>query len=146
MDEAWLSIGDAKCPVAVIEGRTDGSAPVRLRLRRGRLVHSSGDARGPVEVAGLDRRPCVVSQAARGIDEDPLTHLDRVLLPILQRLAREWPVVDAQARTRLDPEVRKLPWHLVARWHALVSSRRLKVPTSTNRIEGWFGCFKPRSA
>ena len=23
-------------------------------------------------------------------------------------------------------------------WH------HLKVPASTNRIEGWFGCFKPR--
>ena len=31
----------------------------------------------------------------------------------------------------MDPEVRKLPWHL-------------KVPASINRIESWFGRFKPR--
>ena len=36
-------------------------------------------------------------------------------------------------------------WHLVERWHALVRNRgNPKVPTSTNRFEGWFGRFKPR--
>ena len=33
-----------------------------------------------------------VGRHIRGLDEDTLTHLDRVLLPILQRLARERPV------------------------------------------------------
>ena len=94
------------------------------------------------------------------IDEDDLTHLDRVLLPILQRLAREqppeagpvllalWEVVMQLARLR--PEVRKLLWHLVERWHELVRSQgNPKVPASTNRLEGWSGAlwarFKPRA-
>ena len=47
---------------------------------------------------------------------------------------------------RLDPEVRQLLWHLVARWHELVRSQHNpKVPASTNRLEGWFGRFKPRT-
>ncbi len=47
---------------------------------------------------------------------------------------------------RLHPEVRKLLWHLVERWHELVRSQgHSKVPASTNRLEGWFGCFKPRT-
>ena len=37
-------------------------------------------------------------------------------------------------------------WHLVARWHDLVRSQHnLKVPASTNQLEGWFGRFKPRA-
>ncbi len=47
---------------------------------------------------------------------------------------------------RLDPEVCQLLWHLVARWHDLVRSQHnLKVPASTNRLEGWLGRFKPRA-
>ena len=87
----------------------------------------------------------------RGLDEDSLTRLDRVLLPILQRLARVrppeagpvllglWQAV-AQGRVRLDPEVRKLLWHLVARWNDRVRSQRNPdTPASTHRLEGWFG-------
>ena len=92
----------------------------------------------------------------RGLDEDALTHLDRVLLPILQRRARArppeagpvllglWQAV-AQGRVRLDPEVRQLPGRLVARWNDLVRSQRHPdIPASTNRLEGWFGRLKPR--
>ncbi|MCY3660704.1 MAG: hypothetical protein OXG36_17000 [Caldilineaceae bacterium] len=62
--------------------------------------------------------------------------------PILLGL---WEAV-MQGRVRLRPEVRKLLWHLVERWHELVRSRGdPKVPASTNRLEGWFGRFKPRA-
>ena len=51
-----------------------------------------------------------------------------------------------QGRVRLRPEVRKLLWHLVERWHELVRSQgNPKVPASTNRLEGWFGRFKTRA-
>ena len=91
------------------------------------------------------------------MDEDALTHLDRVLLPILQRLVRERPVAAgpvllalwqavAQGRVRLNPGVRQLLWHLVVRWHDLVRSQRnANIPAPTNRLEGWFGRFKPRA-
>ena len=53
---------------------------------------------GPsLEAAGLDRQQCAVhmqrtvGRHIRSIDEDDLTHLNRVLLPILQRLVRERP-------------------------------------------------------
>ena len=51
-----------------------------------------------------------------------------------------------QGRVRLDPEGRKLLWHLVARWNDLVRSRHNpKVAASTNRIEGRFDRFKSRA-
>ena len=51
-----------------------------------------------------------------------------------------------QGRVRLRPEVRKLLWHLMERGHELVRSQgNPKVPASTNRLEGWFGRFKPRA-
>ena len=51
-----------------------------------------------------------------------------------------------QGRVRLHPEVRKLLWHLVERWHEVVRNQGSpKVPASTNRLEGWFGRFKPRA-
>ncbi len=47
---------------------------------------------------------------------------------------------------RLDSEVCKRLWHLVARWHDLVRSQRHPdIPASTNRIEGWFGRVKLRA-
>ncbi len=50
-----------------------------------------------------------------------------------------------QDRVHLHPEVWKLLWHLVARWHARVRSQgNPKVPASTNRLEGWFGRCKTR--
>ncbi len=50
-----------------------------------------------------------------------------------------------QGRVRLWPEVRKLLWHLVECWHEVMRSQENpKVPASTNRLEGWFGRFKPR--
>ena len=40
----------------------------------------------------------------------------------------------------------ELLWHLVERWHELVRSQGdPEVPASTNRLEGWFGRFKPRA-
>ena len=120
---------------------------------------------GPaLETAGLDRQQCAVhmqrtvGRHIRGIDDDDLTHLDRVLLPILQRLARErppeagpvllglWEAV-MQGRVRLRPEVRKLPWHLVERWHELVRSQGdPKVPASTNRPGAGLGASSPGPA
>ena len=119
---------------------------------------------GPaLDASGLNRQPGAVHKQRtvgrhiRGLDEDTLTHLDRVLLPILQRLARERPVAAgpillalwqsvAQGWVRLAPEVRPLLWHLVTRWHYLVRSQHNpKVPASTHRLEGWFGRFKPRA-
>ena len=89
--------------------------------------------------------------------QDHPTHLDRALLPILQRLVRErppeagpvllalWEAV-AQGRVRLRDPVRNLLFHLVENRADLVRSERdPDVPASTNRIEGWFGCFKPRA-
>ncbi|MYD90133.1 MAG: hypothetical protein F4Y08_07305 [Caldilineaceae bacterium SB0662_bin_9] len=89
------------------------------------------------------------------------TGVPRTTAAILQRLARErppeagpvlWALWEAvmQGRVRLRPEVRKLLWHLVERWHELVCSQgNPKVPASTNRLEGWSGAlwarFKPRA-
>ena len=83
-------------------------------------------------------RQRTVGRHIGGVDEDSLTHLDRVLLPILQRLAR----------ARLPEAGPVLPglWHLVARWNNLVRSRRNPdIPASTHRLEGWFGRLKPRA-
>ena len=180
VDETWLSIGGVKCPVAVVLGPKGERLDLRLSgpgfdwgdwftdlARRGARVLTTDDAPvyGPaLEVAGLDRQQCAVhmqrtvGRHIRDLDEDTLTHLDRVLLPILQRLARErppeagpvllalWQSV-AQGRVRLDPEVRKLLWHLVSRWNDLVRSQHHpKVSATTNRLEGWFGRLKPRPA
>ena len=147
------------------QGRTAGPAAERSRLRLGGLVYGLGEARcarrdhrrrprpGPaLDASGLDRQPCAVhmqrtvGRHIRGLDEDTLTHLDRVLLPILQRLARErppeagpvrlglWQAV-AQGRVRLHPEVRKRLWHLVTRLHDLVRSQH--PPRSPPPPTGW---------
>ena len=93
-----------------------------------------------LKAAGLDRQPCAVHMQYPvgwhlwGIDEEALTHLDRVLLPILQRLARERPPEvepvllalwerEVQDCVRLEPEVRKLLWHHVAFGNDLVRSQ-----------------------
>ena len=44
---------------------------------------------------------------------------------------------------RLHPEVCPRLWHLVARWNDLVHNP--KVSATINRLEGWFGRFKPRA-
>ncbi|MXZ42676.1 MAG: hypothetical protein F4Z18_13130 [Caldilineaceae bacterium SB0666_bin_21] len=179
VDETWLSLGGEKRPVAVVLGPKGARLDLRLSgsgfdwggwftdlAARGvqGLTTDDDPVYGPaLETAGLDRQQCAVhmqrtvGRHIRGIDEDDLTHLDRVLLPILQRLARErppeagpvllglWEAV-MQGRVRLRPEVRKLLWHLVERWHELVRSQENpKVPATTNRLEGWFGRFKPRA-
>ncbi len=49
-------------------------------------------------------------------------------------------------RVRLSPPVRELLRHLMERWHDLVRSQRdPDILTNTNRLEGWFGRFKPRA-
>ena len=102
-------------------------------------------------------RPRTVGRHLRRIDND-LTHLDRVLLPILQRLARERPPeaepvmlnlwqTGPQDRVRLKKPVRNLLFHLVERWPDLVRSQHdPEVPASTNRLEGWFGRSGPGPA
>ena len=51
-----------------------------------------------------------------------------------------------QGRVRPQPEVGDLLWHLVECWHDLVRSQgNPKASASTNRLEGWFGRFKPRA-
>ena len=73
-----------------------------------------------------------VGRHIRSIDEEALTHLDRVLLPILQRLARARPPEAGPVHKRL--------WHLVVRWNdRVLSQRHPDIPASTNRLEGWFG-------
>ena len=179
VDETWLSIGSVKRPVAVVLGPEGERLDLRLSgpgfdwagwftdlaARKVQGVTTDDDpVYGPaLEASGLDRQQCAVhmqrtvGRHIRSIDDDNLTHLDRVLLPILQRLARErlpeagpvllglWEAV-MQGRVRLRPEVRKLLWHLVERWHELVRSQGdPKVPATTNRLEGWFGRFKPRA-
>ena len=119
--------------------------------------------RPALDASGLDRQQCAVhmqrtvGRHIRDLDEEALTHLDRVLLPILQRLARErppeagpvllgrWQAV-AQGRVRLHPEVRQRLWHLVVRWNDLVRSQHQpKVSATTHRLEGWCGRLKPRA-
>jgi len=182
-DETWLPIGGVKRPVAVVLGPKGERLDLRLSgpgfdwagwftglAARGvqGLTTDDDPVYGPaLEAAGLDRQPCAVPRQRtvgrhiRGLDEDDLTHRDRVLLPILRRLARArppeagpvllalWEAV-RQGRVRLHPEVRKLLWHLVERWHELVRSQdHPRVPASTNRLEGWSGAlrarFKPRA-
>ena len=61
----------------------------------------------------------------RGLAEADPIHLDRVRLPILQRLARmRPPEAVIQGRVRLKPEVRKRLRHLVERWNDLERSQR----------------------
>ena len=179
VDETWLPLGGVKRPVAVVLGPRGDRLDLRLSspgldgadwftdlAARGvqGLTTDDDPVYGPaLEEAGLDRQQCAVHRQRtvgrhiRGLDQDDLTHRDRVLLPILRRLARArppeagpvllalWEAV-RQGRVRLHPEVRKLLWHLVERWHELVRSQdHPGVPASTNRLEGWFGRFKPRA-
>ena len=144
VDETWLSLGGVKRPGAVVLGpksaRLDlhlsgpgldwGGWFTDLAARGVQGVTTDDDpVHGPaLKEAGLDRQQCAVhmqrtvGRHIRGIDDDDLTHLDRVLLPILKRLARERPPEagpvllahgDAvmQGRVRLRPEVRKLLCH-----------------------------------
>ena len=179
VDETWLSIGGEKRPVAVVLGPKGERLDLRLSgpgfdwggwftdlAQRGARVLTTDDAPvyGPaLDASGLDRQQCAVhmqrtvGRHIRDLDEEALTHLDRVLLPILRRLARErppaagpvllglWQAV-AQGRVRLHPEVCQRLWHLVVRWNDLVRSQdHPKVSATTNRLEGWFGRLKPRA-
>ncbi len=105
MDETWLSIGGAKRSVALGPKRErldlrmsgpgfDWSDWFTVLAARGVQGLTADDAPvyGPaLEASGLDRQPCAVQMQRtvgrhiRGLDEDALTHLDRDLLPILQR-------------------------------------------------------------
>ena len=137
MDETWLPLGGVKRPVAVVLGLRGERLDLRLSgpgfdwagwftdlAARGvqGLTTDDDPVYGPaLEAAGLDRQQCVVHMQRtvgwhiRGLDKNDLTHLDRVLLPILQRLARArppeagpvllalWEAV-RQGRVRLHPE------------------------------------------
>ena len=110
---------------------------------------------------GLDRQQCTVhmqrtvGRHLRRIDDDDPAHLDRALLPILQRLVRERPPeagpvllglreAVAQGRVRLRDPVRNLLFHLVENRADLVRNERdPDVPAPPNRIEGWFGRSGP---
>ena len=179
VDETWLSLGGAKRPGAGVLGPEgerldwrlsgpgfDGSGWFTgLAQRKVQGVTTDDDpVYGPaLEASGLARQQCAVHRQRtvgrhiRGIDEDSLTHPDRILLPILRRLARErppaagpillalWEAVRPR-RVRLEPEVRKRLWHRVERGHDLVRSpRNPKGPASTHRLEGWLGRCKPRA-
>ena len=162
VDGTWLSIGGVKRPVAVVlvpkgarrDLRLSGPGWFTVLAARGMqgLTTDDDPVYGPaLEAAGLDRQPCTahlqrtVGRHNRGVDEDDLTHLDRIRLPILQRLAPRETVM--QGRVRLQPEVRKRLWHLVECWHELVRSQghqgHPKVPASPHRLEGWRGRFQP---
>ena len=115
---------------------------------------------GPgLETAGLDRQQCavhmylIVGRHIRGIDEDDLTQLDRVLLPILQRLARErtpeaGPVLlggDAGPRA---PVARGAQAALAPRGTLARTGAQLGEPQGARHHQpagGWFGRFKPRA-
>ena len=163
MDETWLSIGGAKRPVAVVLGPKGQRLDLRLSgpgfdggnwftdlTRRGaRILTTDDPVYGPgLDASGLDRQQCAapmqrpMGRHIRGLDEDTLTHLDQVLLPILQRLARErppeagsvlpalWQSV-AQGRVHLDPEVRQRLWHL-------------RVPRERSGVLNFVGLMAPR--
>lgn len=85
-----------------LSGHSDAAADGELPAILGRLTHlqrldlSYNQLTGSLP-PGLDRQQCAVhiqrtvGRHIRGLNEDDLTHLDRVLLPILRRLARERP-------------------------------------------------------
>ena len=51
-----------------------------------------------------------------------------------------------QGVIRLSPPVLALVEHVMDRWNDLVRCvRDPSIPSSTNRLEGWFGRFKPRA-
>ena len=71
-----------------------------------------------------------VGRCLRRINDEDSTHWDRMLLPILQRLA--------QGRGRLTKPMRNLLFHLVERGLDLVCSQH-DPAVPANRLEGWFG-------
>ena len=97
-----------------------------------------------------------VGRHIRALDDD-LPHLDRVLLPILQRLARERPPeakpvllglreAVMQNRVRLRPEVRQLPgvsWNADMSWCAAGEPRGARPAQPAG---GWFGRSGPGPA
>ena len=136
-----------------------GLAPRRVRV----LTTDDDPVSGPaLEASGLDRQPCAGHRQRtggrhiRGLDEETLTHRERVLRPILRRRARErpppagpvrlalWPAV-AQGRVRRHPEVCQLRWPLVVRGHDRVRRPHNPKVSTTNRLAGWLGRFKPRA-
>ena len=130
---------------------------------RSLTTDDAAEYRPALRETGLDRQQCAVhmqrtvGRHLRRLDDDP-AHLDRALLPILQRLARERPPeagpvllglreAVAQGRVRLKEPMRNLLFHLVENWSDLVRSERdPDVPAPPNRIEGWFGRSGPGPA
>ena len=80
-----------------------------------------------------------VGRRLRRINDEDSTHWDRILLPILQRLAqaRQPVAAVAQGRVRLTKPMRNLLFHLVERGLDLVCSQH-DPAVPANRLEGWF--------
>lgn len=116
----------------------DGGDWITVLAQRGAQGVTTDDdpLYGPaLDASGLGWQQCAMNRHIRGLNEEALTHLDRVLLQLWQALA--------QGRVCLAPEVRQLSWHLIVRWHELVHSQHNpRVPATTNRLEGRSGHFK----
>ena len=116
---------------------------------------------------GLDRQLCVVhmrrtvrrrlQRMRKGKDKILPTPEDAAVLRGVVRLVRELPLWGGQLLLvccewahqgvlRLSPPVLALVEHVMDRWNDLVRCvRDPTIPSSTNRLEGWFGRFKPRA-
>jgi len=116
---------------------------------------------------GLDRQLCVVhmrrtvrrrlQRMRKGKDKILPTPEDAAVLRGVVRLVRELPLWGGQLLLvccewahqgviRLSPPVLALVEHVMDRWNDLVRCvRDPAIPSSTNRLEGWFGRFKPRA-
>ncbi len=116
-----------------------------------------------LETAGLEQQQCAVhmqrtvGRHIQAIDNDDLTHLNRVLLPSLQRLAWErppeagpvllalWEAV-MQGRVRLRPEVRKLLCNLMERWYELIRSQGNPSPPRPTGLRAGLAASSPGRA
>ena len=148
-----VTIGNEDAFLAVYAGRTPVASAVEQVVQElGELnvaanvlhIQSLGGDQAivfdyPVEAGQRKaQRGCMqrtMGRPIRGLDGEALTHRDRILLPILQRLARaRLPEAESvlpdlretvmQGRVRLGPEVRKRLWRLVKRWRDLVRHQR----------------------
>ena len=123
--------------------------------------------RKALQGCGLDRQLCVVhmrrtvrrrlQRMRQGRDRILPAPEDAAVLQGVVRLVRELPLWGGQLLLvccewahqgviRLSPPVLSLVEHVMDRWNDLVRCvRDPTIPSSTNRLEGWFGRFKPRT-
>ena len=148
----------------------DWTAYVRKLEARGvhTLVTDDDPAfRKALKGCGLDRQLCVVhmrrtvrrrlQRMRQGQDRIRPAPEDAAVLQGVVRLVQELPLWGGQLLLvccewahqgviRLSPFVLALVEHVMDRWNDLVRCvRDPSVPSSTNRLEGWFGRFKPRA-